>query len=75
MNAIVNRLIQAQAHAEADPRHTSLRIWRDGVEVEMWASGRRVTRRIRWIEIERNQTNVVISAIDACASELATGGQ
>lgn len=33
LSPTVNRLIQAQAHAMSDPRHTTLSLWRDGVGV------------------------------------------
>ena len=70
-NRIVDRLVQAQAHAEAQPLPTSLRIWRNGVDVEMWDRGRRITRRVSWNEIEQARMNAVLMAIDDCSSELA----
>lgn len=66
----VNRLIQAQAHAEADPRPTTLRLWRDGIEVEMWEGGRRIAKRITWTEIETAHVNPITMTIDKCASEM-----
>jgi hypothetical protein len=64
------RLIQAQAHAEADPRPTSLKVWRDGIEVEMWDGGRRIAKRTTWTEIETAHVNPITLLIDKCASEM-----
>jgi hypothetical protein len=72
LSPTANRLVQAQAHAEADPRVTSLRLWRDGVEVEMWEGGRRIARRVTWADIETAHANPIILVIDACASKMAT---
>jgi len=71
MSRTIDLLIQAQAHAEASPMPTTLRLWRDGVAVEMWRNGRRVEKRLRWIEIETANTNAIMAKIDACASELS----
>jgi hypothetical protein len=67
----VNRLIQAQAHAEADPRPTTLKLWRDGIAVEMWENGRRIERRVSWTEIETMHINPIIAAIDVCSREMS----
>ena len=70
MPDVTERLIQAQAHAEAGPRPTTLKLWRDGVEVEMWDGGRRITRRVTWTDVQAARINPVMAAIDKCASEL-----
>jgi hypothetical protein len=67
----VDRLIQAQAHAEAEPRPTTLTIWRDGIVVEMRENGRRIGRRVSWVEVETAYINPVIVAIDLCSREMS----
>lgn len=71
LSPTANRLVQAHAHADADPRQTSLRIWRDGVEVEMWDGGRRIAKRVTWTEIETAHINPIMATIDECASEMS----
>lgn len=65
------RLIQAEAHAEANPMPTALRLWRGGVAVEMWDGDRRVEKRVTWTDIESAHVNPINLAIDACARELS----
>lgn len=69
MPDVTSQLIQAQAHAEANPRPTTLKLWRGGVEVEMWDGGRRVARRVGWTDIQSARINPVMAAIDRCAAE------
>lgn len=75
MSLTVSRLLQAQAHAEADPRPTTIKLWRDGVAVEMWDRGRRVERRVTWEAIETAHLNVVMEAIYRCAADLSARHQ
>lgn len=70
-NAVVYRLVQAQAHAEASPRPTTLKLWRDGIAVEMWDGGRRSMRRVSWDDIEVATVNPVMAAIDQCSREMS----
>jgi hypothetical protein len=67
----VNRLVQAQAHAEADPRQTILRLWRDGIVVAVHENGHGIERRISWTEIETARINPIILAIDLCSREMS----
>lgn len=72
-NPLTNRLIQAQAHAEAQPQDIRLVLWRDGVEVDISHPVKLVasTRRVAWAEIEQAHTNPIIMQIDALVSEFA----
>ena len=71
MNPTTNRMIQAQSHAEANPLPTTLKLWRDGIAVEMWNSGRRIEKRVSWHEVETAHINPIMRAIDDCMAELA----
>lgn len=70
MPDVTKRLIEAQAYAESAPLPTTLKLWRDGVEVEMWDSGRRITQRVRWADVQAGRINPVIAAIDKCAAHM-----
>lgn len=70
MNRTINRLIQAQAHAEGNALPTTLKLWRDGVAVEMWNNGRRIERRVTWFDVDAANVNPIMAAIDKCAAEM-----
>lgn len=70
LSPTANRLDQAQAHAEANPLPTTLKLWRGGVAVEMWNGGRRIERRVTWRDVETARLNPIIHAIDDCMAQL-----
>lgn len=72
MGREIEILIRAQAYADAGVNPTTLKLWREGVVVEMWCGGKRIDRLVTWREIETAHVNPVIQAIDVCSRELGS---
>lgn len=71
-NRVTHRLIQAQAHAEAQPYDVRLVVWRDGIEVDVQNPKNlaAITKRLSWLDVEDMQINPVMEMIDLCVSEM-----
>lgn len=72
LSRVTERLVQAQAHAEAQPYDVRLVVWRDGIEVDVQdpINLAAITKRLTWLDVEDMHVNPVMEMIDACVSEM-----
>lgn len=72
-SGIIDRMVQAQAHAEAQPYDVRLVLWRDGIEVDFLnpKTMQAVSRRVTWADVESGYVNTLMEAIDYCSTVMA----
>lgn len=74
----VVRLQAAAEMASAASLPTSLKLCSDGIEVETWSRGRRISKTVTWADVKYAYANPVVAAINSNIQELdsctTTGG-
>lgn len=67
---MVVRLQAAAEMASAASLPTSLKLCSDGIEVETWSRGRRISKTVPWADVKYAYANPVVAAINSNIQEI-----